>query len=404
MTRPTRGRTRSTRIVLIVLAAMTLLAAILTPEAVTIARGERSSFVAGPGGTRILYELAKRLGWRVERRITPLDSVTRTRATHVVIAPGAYLGAAEVHALLENVRHGGGLVFTMDGGDQIADSLGVGLGRNARALTGIEDAACPEPQSRRDRRVLVLPPDLEQIVWRRPPPSVPDTLMEATGRARVPVVVGFALGAGRIAIVSSSDLLSNEVMRICEWNADVAAARVLEYVRPPGVERPTMIFDEFHHGYGEHGGTFAAIGSYFSRTGSGRFLAQLLLAGLLVVLAQAPRPVIPRDGERIVRRSPLEHADALGHAYSDVRATRTAVAQLVSGMRRRVGRIAGVGDSATDEAFLAAAVGRVPEAAAHVAVVQHALRAPVDITRMPAVGDALQKIEHLLLAQIRTLS
>jgi len=165
-----------------------------------------------------------------------------------------------------------------------------------------------------------------------------------------------------------------------------------------------MIFDELHHGYGEHGGSFAAISSYFSHTGSGRFLAQLLLAGLLVVLARAPRPVIPRDAERIVRRSPLEHADALGHAYADVRATRTAVAHLVSGMRRRVGRIAGAGDSATDEAFLAGAVARAPEVAEHVARVQHALREPVAIAQMPAVGDALQTIEQHLLAQIRTLS
>jgi hypothetical protein len=404
MTAPMAGRPRSTRIVLIVLAGLTLLAAILTPEAVTIAKGERSTFVAGPGGTRILFDLAARLGWNVERRMTALDSVAQPRATHVVIAPGAYLGAGEVHRLLENVRRGGGLVFTMDGGDQIADSIGVGLGRSARTLTGIEDADCPQPQTIRDRPVIVLPPDLEQIVWRRPPPSVPDTLMEAIGRVRVPVVIGFTLGAGRVAIVSSSDLLSNDVLRICDWNADIAAARVLEYMRPPGVARPTMIFDEFHHGYGEHGGTFVAIGSYFSRTASGRFLAQLLLAGLLVVLAQAPRPVIPREAERIVRRSPLEHADALGHAYADVRATRTAVAQLLSGLRRRVGRIAGVGDSATDEAFLAGAVARAPELARQVAIVQHALREPIDITRMPAVGDALQKIEHHLLAQIKTLS
>lgn len=400
---PVRRR-RSTRALLIVLAALTIVAAIFTPESVRLSGGERSTFVVGPGGARILFDLAKRLGWNVERRMTRLDSAERVNATHVVIAPGEYLGAVEVHRLLENVRRGGALVFTMDGGAQIADSLGLGLGRAGRSLVGAGESTCPSPRTVQDRQVLVLPPDLLQIVWRRPPPSTPVTLMEATGRERIPVVLGFSFGAGRIAVVSSSDLLSNEVLRVCAWNADVAAARVLEYVRPSHIERPTMVFDEFHHGYGEHGGSFAAIGAYFGRTGSGRFLAQLLVAGFLLVLARAPRPVIPTESERIARRSPLEHADALGHAYSDVGATRTAVAHLVSGLRRRVGRIAGAGESATDEAFLDAVTRRFPSLAPRVAVVQRGLREPVAIEDMPAIGEALRDIEDHLLAQIRTLS
>ena len=101
---------------------------------------------------------------------------------------------------------------------------------------------------------------------------------------------------------------------------------------------PRLVFDEFHHGYGMHRGACARSTAYLAGTSSGHFLAQALIAGLLLVLAKAPRPIVPRDPRAIARRSPLEHVDALGHAYADVGATRTATARLVSGVRRRTGR------------------------------------------------------------------
>ena len=171
-------------------------------------------------------------------------------------------------------------------------------------------------------------------------------------------------------------------------------ARAFEFVRPEGVSSPRMIFDEFHHGFGAHGGSMMAIGHYLSGTSSGRFLVQALLAGLLLVLARAPRPIPPTDPERIIRRSPLEHADALGHAYADVGATRTATARLVSGLRRRAGRAAAASPGSDDAAFLDVVSQRYPSLNESVARVRHGLAESVSPRELVAIGEALNAIER----------
>jgi len=156
------------------------------------------------------------------------------------------------------------------------------------------------------------------------------------------------------------------------------------------------VFDEYHHGLGLHPGSMRAVSRYLGRTASGHFLLQALIAGLVLLFAYAPRPIIPHDPIRIARRSPLEHADALGHAYADVRATRTATAHLVWGLRRRAGRMIGVGGSADDDAFLDAVAARHSDLRAAAVVVRRGLHDPIEPRDFAAVGDALRDIEaHL---------
>lgn len=383
------------------LGVVALIVALLTPESPqTNEGGGRSTYSTAPGGARMVYELAQRMGWRPERRTAPLDSTPGPGIAHVVLAPSSALGAREVHRLLDDVRRGGALVFALDGADEIADSLGVAQGRPGRFLSGFGDPECPTPQSFSQRAALAVPPEVRQLVWLRPPPGGARVVTLASTHDRIdaglPVAVGFPLGAGRVAVASTSLLFANDVIRQCSWGADVAAARILEYVRPPSETRPRLVFDEFHHGYGTHGGSLSAVATYLSRTPSGHFVAQALLAGLLLVLALAPRPIVPREAERMQRRSPLEHAEALGHAYADVGATRTATARLVGGVRRRAGRVLGAGAGVDDDAFLSAAAARFPALAEPAARVREALRQPVSPRAFGDVGEALNTIEHHL--------
>jgi hypothetical protein len=46
-----------------------------------------------------------------------------------------------------------------------------------------------------------------------------------------------------------------------------------------------IAFDEFHHGYGVHGGSLRAAAGYLGRTSSGHFFAQAMVAGLILLLA-----------------------------------------------------------------------------------------------------------------------
>jgi hypothetical protein len=106
----------------------------------------------------------------------------------------------------------------------------------------------------------------------------------------------------------------------------------------------------------------------------------------------------------VSRRSPLEHADALGRAYADVGATRTATARLVSGLRRRLNRWIPVAPGAADEAFLEAVAVRVPARAADVGVIRHALAEALPKRELALVGGALNRIEEAVLSSSPTNS
>ena len=140
---------------------------------------------------------------------------------------------------------------------------------------------------------------------------------------------------------------------------------------------------------------------YLSATASGHFLAQGLLAGVLVLLALGPRPLPPADPVREPRRSPLEHADALAHAYADVDATRTATERLVSGLRRRAGRMVSVPSSATDVAFLTAVAERDKSIGPSVQIVVRALREALPVAELNPVGDAIRRIEQHLMTPLQ---
>lgn len=390
---------------LLSLLGLAIAGALFTPEEAEPGV-DASSYSASPSGTRIMFELAQRMGWSASRREALFDSSSRP-AAQVVVGLGRALGAREAHRLLDNVRRGGGLIFTADDASEIADSLGIRLRRSERRLARGNDD-CLRAASFTDRRTpAVLAPVGHEIAWRRPPPG-PVTLLgmgytPSAARA-APVAVGVPFGAGRIVALSSADLVDNEALRFCPWGADVLAARALEYVRPGDSSSALIVFDEFHHGYGVHGGSVKAVSMFLSRTPSGHFLAQALAAALLLLFASAPRPIVPKESSRIARRSPLEHADALAHAYSEVGATRTATARLVDGLRRRAGRMVPAAGKVGHSDFLNAVASRHPSLAPKVAVARRGLQESILPRELVSVGDAIATIERELLTSTTTKS
>jgi hypothetical protein len=379
------------------LAVVVLAVALLTPEEPASNGRDMSTFSTGPTGASIAQELAERMGWKTERRVKALDSAAGPRRVDVVLAPSVALGAHEVHHLLENVRAGGGLVASLDGDDELADSLGVEGGRGA-ALLDATSADCPT-EGISAARLLSIPPDAREIE----PPKLPDneitTLLSANQpRARGPIrgAIGFPLGAGRVVVVGSSSVFGNSALRYCRWDADLAVARMLAYVRPPNNPRAPLVFDEYHHGYGIHGGSLSAAAMYLGRTSSGHFFVQALIAGLLLLLAKAPRPLPPRDVDIVQRRSPIEHAEALGRAFEDVGATRTAAVRLLGGVRRRVGRAVAVSPGASDTDFLDAVERAKPSLGDSVRQIRRGLEHPLPAQQFTLVGGALERIEQAL--------
>ena len=398
-TRSSLGRFSATTIAL-ALTGLTLLIALLTPEAPGRSEGGMSTFSSAPGGAGMVYELAGRLGWRTERRLTTLDSLRSrgdARSTvQVVLAPREPLGAHEIHNLLQNVRNGGGLIFSVDGDDALLDSLGIASGLRVQFLGRGVDSTCAKSRASASD-VFTLPPEVREISWHKHAPGRVERLLTAApGDAEMTSGIGFPMGKGRVAVVGGSDVFSNAAVRICRWDADVAAMRLIEFTRPVAGTPPVLVFDEFHHGFGVHGGSLKASAAYLQRAQSGHLLAQALAAGLLLLLSMAPRPLAPRDDTHVTRRSPLEHAAALGRAYEDVSATRTATASLIAGLRRRTRGIVAVSASAEDDAFLDAVTQRIPSLASSVSVVKRARTGETSKRDFGEVGRALATIEERL--------
>jgi hypothetical protein len=211
---------------------------------------------------------------------------------------------------------------------------------------------------------------------------------------------GFPLGLGRVVVLSDPDFLRNDVLRVCKWGLDVVAVRVLEYLATGASARDRLVFDEYHQGFGTHPGTLRAIVAYLSRSSSGHVLLQSMLAGLVLLLALGPRLLPAHDPERVERRSPLEHVNALAQAYALVGGTRTATARLLRGLRRRAQRGApnDVAHSADerDEIFLDT-IAAIPELADDAALIRRALREPLAGREFTMVGAALEHVEHTLL-------
>lgn len=399
------------RIVLPLVGTLIVLAALLAPQA-TVGRGgdpRVSTYSNAPMGGKIFFETASRLGWNVVQNKSPALPAD-TEAVIALLAPVVPLKATDVHALLERVRHGGALLLALGTGDRLLDdSLQVAEGpgglRVAESKPDATDCAPDRPAMMSTRFIYTLWPGdqvtLSTLSWRGPRPDSLTTLVQIDappqqrrGRSRASAV-GFPYGRGRIVVAADPDVMRNDAVRICKYGLDVASIGLLEYagVRADGTRR-TVVFDEYHQGYGEQQGTMSAVSSYLIGTPSGRLLFQMLAAGLVLLLAAAPRLIPPRDPPSVERRSPLEHVDALGRAYAQVGATKSATARLVRGVRRRLsGGTMRAGSELSDDAFLDRALREAPQLAAEVTLIKQALHAPLPRRDFASVGAALEQLE-----------
>ena len=366
-----------------------------------------STYSTQPLGARMFYETARRFGWRVEQRKTA-DLPAEPGTVTAVLDPVVPLRGPEVHALLDHVRAGGALLVMLgDGVAGLADSLHVRAGNGLtreRHQTAESEGCPPEKRGLINSRLMttIWPGDqvaLYTMEFRGPMPesAVPFVALDApAGRGAgksYHAAYGFSYGRGRIVVGADPDLLRNDAIRNCPYGLDVAAMQMLAYLGENG-RRGRLVFDEFHQGYGQQSGTMSAIATYLAGTPSGRTLAGLLAAGIVLLLAAAPRLIPPRDPERIERRSPLEHVDALGRAYAQVGATRSATARLVRGVRRRVaGGPARADSDVSDDAFLDRAARDAPRIADDVALIRRALHDGVTRREFASVGAALEHLE-----------
>ena len=376
-----------------------------------------TSYSTQPLGAKLLFELVQKLGLKAEResRAVVPDSAT---AIYAVLNPVVALTRTDVHNVLDFVRNGGALLVVLgDGTDALSDSLRIfsdGVGgiiasnmtrhrdctttnrfnteglwfAQTATLFGLKGAAVDSMQAQ----------VFESISSNRDSTNAGGMSLRFHP---VPAIVGFNYGAGRIVVASDPDVYRNDALRDCRQTLDIVAVHVIQYLQGGTASmRRRIVFDEYRQN--GRAGTFRLVRTYLADTPSGHSVLQLCIAGLLLMLGAAIRTLPPQGTDDVVeRRSPLEHVDALGRAYAQVDATRTATMRLVGGLQRRAERGAALRAKRANtpdagELFLAR-VGEVkPALAADVKIVRHALVNTVSTAEFKEVGHAIERIEDAL--------
>jgi hypothetical protein len=429
----------SPRVVFPALAGALALATLLRP-ADSREDSRLTSTSAAPNGAGALYDVAGRLGWRPERRLTAFDRALDSTTTYLVLAPVRPVTAVETHRLLDAVRGGAGLIVAVAEDEAMTESLTDSLrlavqslgfhaldgGAADRAEPQRSTAAVPvdtiaaddeddeddaEPTSasrsaaERDdpgtgcRTARGAGTEFVRRVFRvrKGGPLAVDTLLGARFGDQVrPAALETSLGRGRVVAIADPDLLRNDVLRLCggvrsTQRPGVRAVRFLEAAAPDG---GALVFDEWHQGYGRQPEEVGAVSYALGRTGWGRAVGIAVLAALLWLWAAGSRVLVPVDRERIERRSPLEHVGALARAYEQVGASRTAVRRLVRGLRRRHPSAARRGSD--DAAFLDALASRQPALASAVALVRDGADRQLAPAELALVGAAVETIDAAL--------
>jgi hypothetical protein len=394
------------RIVLPLVGAIVLLVALLTPQPELGRMGDPrlSSHLAGGLGARALAETAERFGFTVVRRDSagaPGTSDARGGVIHAVLAPPLPMTGAEAHGYLDAVRAGDGLLLVFNERNALSDSLGLWRTRGGILYR------MPDDSTNCHRRDLTPPlwadgkVHLYGLRWLRgaPPDRIVLAGLQGSQGETVPdeAAAGFALGRGRVVAIPDPDFLRNDVLRRCEWGADVLAMRMLEWLRAGGARpRDVLVFDEYHQGFGRAPSALGTSARFLVAHPVGRSLLVLAAAGLVLLAAAAPRPLPPVDPARIERRDPLEQVDALAHAYEQVGATRTITLRLWRGVRGRTEGGSPAARARTDESVLAAVEAADPAVRDDAALVRRALREPVTTDELTHVGAALRRLEAFL--------
>jgi hypothetical protein len=375
-----------------------ILSVLLTPRAATEDAGSLTTHSTSVGGASGVSEVAERFGWRVQRLEAPFTPTMSSDAIYAVLVPGYRLTTSETHLLLDRVRAGASLLILLGRG-ALRDSMHLDVGeRQGPLVRGRDSVSCPQlPRTIRtlQARIPFLASDVERTA-----PLVGDTVHLALmggerWRQARPTILGVKLGRGRIAAVAEGSMLTNEVMRTCRWGAGIAVVRALEWLseREGGPPRRVIVFDEFHHGYGTHASVLRTMRHWGLQTPSGRTTLQIIIAGLVLLLAAAARPIAPVPFRTIARRSPLEHVTALAQAYEKVRGTRIGTRLLVKGVRRRANRPVGT-HTASEETFLDSVATRMPSLNTDVSRVKSAMTHEVPPAEFLGIASLIDRIER----------
>lgn len=305
--------------------------------------GRYSTYSAQQYGVKGTFEVLKRLGFPVNRRITSFVDSVRSDAVYVILDPPIRLSDSERNQLIAAVRAGAGLIFSGD--RPLRDSFQFATKLTFGTSTVISETRAAGGQLRGEKNgrpsayipieatVSLKDPTAEQAVFLWFQSLLAETRTDSADSEAI--ILGRSVGKGKVVVISDPAIFHNVFAK--DGRAIAALSRALLWMKAAGTQnggRP-VLFDEYHQGYGVHADITKAVYSALIHTPAGRAAGQVIIASLILLFALGARPLPPVVPAEITRRSPLEHVGALANAYDETDAKDIALERLIRGLRRR---------------------------------------------------------------------
>ena len=314
-----------------------------------------SSLVAGPNGSRALYDVLARMGVPVERRRTPLfDLAKRERgrpAVLVVLDPPRELLPAELGQVAQFVRSGGAVVvagagggithcvnwrtayeerfFSTDSFPVVPPAPPAPPGLHLPPVADFLKPRWPEDIARAKRRLRGGPAEEDECGDLSS--ATQDTLLRLQDGRPAVVRLRYREG-GSVTLVADAGYFRNRV-----WRDTDAPYFVTPLLVPAPRARGPVMWDEYHQRFDEGRSLGTVLLGWLASTPTGWAILQLVAVLLVALAVAAVRFGPPRRVIETRRRSPLEHLEALAAGLEGAAGVETAVALTLGGLRRRLG-------------------------------------------------------------------
>ena len=321
MTSQTYNRLTATLATGIFLIVSVLLASLSTQQSADPLLRRTSTFFTDPSGARALFLVMQQLlpgvgQWRRPLNLLPPPDAPDAPSTLIVAGPARPISANQVKHLERWLAAGGQLILLSADGWPVGQRVS---SARVERTPGADDGEFAQTETWLSRYAPALrwtkagqintgrafgssiPNGEITLGWRRS--------FAATGNAKViaaannaTMAIEIPVGQGRIVAVADPMMASNGALRRSDnavWLISLAA----------GWRQGGILFDEYHHGFGQKRGT-AELTAAFLMTPWGWCILQIAAAGLLYIFAYRRRFGRIRESPVPDRRSALDLLDA----------------------------------------------------------------------------------------------
>jgi len=334
-----------------------LLANLSTPKHSDPVAQRPSTFFTDPTGARALLLIMRRLLPSAEQWRRPFHMLPRGRsdgANSLIVAdPKMPLGKRELASLNRWLTDGGQLILLSPNGWPLRDRLDAENG-SAEQVGNVDDGTDEETDEPVATLLSRYAPALRwakpanfrvepasgssisatdvKLRWRRSFAET-DGTMSIVSADNQALAVEIKVGQGRIVAIADPSMASNSALRRSDnavWLVSLVA----------GWGSGRVIFDEYHHGFGEKRSA-ASLAWAFTKTPWGWCLWQIAAAGLLYIFVYRRRFGRVSEPPTFERSSPLDLVDARAGIFRAAGARRLATQLMVQNLSQELSQAHG---------------------------------------------------------------